>query len=307
MRTYHTVRLVVLAGSASLLASALVAAPASAEEIACTSALGAATVDNLRVPQNATCTLDGTLVQGTITVQAGASLTATGVRVVGNIQAENAVSVIVRGSSRVGGSIQVKQGGAADVTQSVVTGDIQYDQNRAALAANDNLVGGSIQIVGNVGGAQVNRNTINGNLQCKENAPAPTGGGNVVGGSIEDQCRQMSPTPGTPVTVSPPQQVTAPVAAPVAAAPQAAVQVKPVNKRSRLHVNVNPNKGTGHWTFRVQRLKGDGTWRTYGSTYRTYGRTETRTLNLKKGTYRVLVNPKYGHQGTASAAVTLRR
>ena len=50
----------------------------------------------------------------------------------------------------------------------------------------------------------------------------------------------------------------------------------------------------------------DGTWRTLRPTYTTYGRAETRTLNLRKGTYRVKVQAKYGYRGTTSTAVTLR-
>ena len=160
----------------------------AAEERTCRGTLGAITVDNLRVPQNATCKLNGTLVKGTIKVERNATLNARGVRVVGNVQAENAKNVVVTNSSRVGGSVQVKQGGAAAVTSSQITGDIQYDANTRYLKANSNNVGGSIQVVGNSGGAEIFRNVINGNLQCKENRPAPTGGGNVVGGNKEDQC-----------------------------------------------------------------------------------------------------------------------
>jgi hypothetical protein len=113
------------------------------------------------------------------------------VRVVGNVQAENARNVVVTNSSRIGGSVQVKQGGAATVTSSRITHDIQYDANRRYLKANNNNVGGSIQVIGNSGGAETFRNVINGNLQCKENRPAPTGGGNRVGGNKEDQCRRF--------------------------------------------------------------------------------------------------------------------
>jgi hypothetical protein len=170
------------------LAAATMASPAYAEETKCRGALGAVTVDNLRVPQDATCTLDGTKVKGTITVKAGATLLARGVRVVGNVQAENARKVVVRNASRVGGNVQVKQGGSAKVLSSLVKQDIQYDANRLYLKANDNEVRGSIQIVGNFGGAEIFRNIVNGNLQCKENSPAPIGGANVVGGNKEDQC-----------------------------------------------------------------------------------------------------------------------
>jgi hypothetical protein len=65
-------------------------------------------VDNLRVPQNATCTLNGTFVQGTVKVERAATLDARGVRVIGNGQGENARIVNVTAGSRVGGSVQVK-------------------------------------------------------------------------------------------------------------------------------------------------------------------------------------------------------
>jgi hypothetical protein len=171
-----------------VLAAAVVPSPAFAEERKCRGTIGATTVDNLRVPQGATCTLDGTYVKGTITVKENATLVASAVRVVGNVQAENAKRVVVKASSRVGGSVQVKQGGSAAVKSSRVTGDIQYDANNRYLRANGNNVGGSIQVIGNSGGAEIFRNTVDGNLQCKENKPAPTGGGNIVDGNKEDQC-----------------------------------------------------------------------------------------------------------------------
>lgn len=174
-----------------LLAATNVASPASAEERACRGTLNAVTVDNLRVPQNATCKLNRTVVNGTINVGRKATLVASRVRVVGNVQAENAKNVVVNRSSRVGGSIQVEQGGAATVTASRITHDIQYDANNRRLKANGNKVGGSIQVIGNSGGAEISRNVVNGDLQCKENRPAPTGGNNVVGGNKQDQCARF--------------------------------------------------------------------------------------------------------------------
>jgi hypothetical protein len=169
----------------------IAASPAAAEERTCRGTLGVVTVDNLRVPQGATCRLNGTFVKGTVKVARGATLVARGIRVVGNVQAENARRVVVTRSSRVGGSVQVKQGGAATVSSSRISGDIQYDANRRYLKANRNRVGGSIQVIGNSGGAEIFRNVVNGNLQCKENAPRPTGGGNRVGGNKEDQCARF--------------------------------------------------------------------------------------------------------------------
>lgn len=90
-------------------------------------------------------------------------------------------------------------------------------------------------------------------------------------------------------------------------APAVTVQVKAVTSASKLWVNVNPNKGSGYWTFRVQRKRSDGTWATLSTLYKTSGSTETRTIDLKKGTYRVKVYAKYGYKGATSAKVTLKR
>ena len=81
--------------------------------------------------------------------------------------------------------------------------------------------------------------------------------------------------------------------------------VAAVSKKGKLYVDVDPNKGKGYWKFKVQRLKGE-TWKHY-KTYKTSGSKETRTLNLKKGTYRVIVLPKYGLQGAVSEGVYLRK
>lgn len=169
-----------------------------ADETTCTDFLGAVTVDNLRVPQNGSCTLDGTRVEGNIVVENGASLTAWRVRVDGNVQAEGAHLVRVLTGSTVGGSIQIKQGGAARVDQVRVTGDIQYESNNGGLSATRNWVGGNIQVFQNISGVDIVENTVDGNLQCKENFPAPTGGRNVVYGNKEDQCANLLPGDTTP-------------------------------------------------------------------------------------------------------------
>ncbi|MGH2589599.1 MAG: hypothetical protein ACRDGW_02240 [Actinomycetota bacterium] len=169
----------------------LPAGPASAEERVCRNSIGAVTVDNLRVPQGAECTLNGTFVEGTIKVERDATLRASGVRVIGNVQAENARRVVVRARSSVGGSVQIVQGGSAKIVHSKITGDILFDDQDRALAANSNRIGGNLQAFQNTGGVTINDNRIDGNLQCKENVPAPSGGGNVVDGSKEDQCERL--------------------------------------------------------------------------------------------------------------------
>lgn len=172
-------------------ATALLPAAAGAEERTCRGELGQTTVDNLRVPDGASCVLRGTVVKGTVKVETDARLKAIGVRVIGNVQGENARRVAVIRGSRVGGSVQVVQGGSAKVAGSRIKQDILYDSNTASLVAKNNRVVGNIQAFQNDGGVMVSGNRVNGNLQCKENSPRPTGGGNVVGGNKEDQCARL--------------------------------------------------------------------------------------------------------------------
>ena len=186
--------LVLAAASAAVLAAP---SGALAEERDCVGAIGAETVDNVRVPEGAACTMNGTFVMGTVKVERGATLEAQAVRVIGNVQGEGAADVVLR-ESDVGGSVQVKQGGAAETTASRVTGDIQYDQQAGPLRVVDNVVNGSVQVVANRGGVTIATNTIDGNLQCKENAPPPVGGGNLVHGNAEDQCTALAGGPGAP-------------------------------------------------------------------------------------------------------------
>jgi hypothetical protein len=182
-------RIAILVGAVMLaLAPAQVA---HAEETVCTGFLGAETHDNVRVPQGATCTMEGTFIQGTIKVETNASLRASDVHVIGNVQAEGARSVNVTRGSFVGGSIQVVQGGGAVVRNSEITMDILFDENTARLSARSNQIGGSLQAFQNTGGVVIARNVIDGNLQCKENVPAPTGGDNIVQGNKEDQCANL--------------------------------------------------------------------------------------------------------------------
>ena len=168
-----------------------VAVPAQAEERVCRGSLGAITVDNLRVPDGARCSLEGTKVKGTIKVESNARLLAVDVAVIGNVQAENARRVTVRRTSRVGGSVQVVQGGAARVLRSAINGDVLYDENDALVVANRNTIGGNLQAFQNTGGVEFRKNRIDGNLQCKENVPRPVGGGNIVQGNKENQCARL--------------------------------------------------------------------------------------------------------------------
>lgn len=164
---------------------------ARAEEVQCTSTLGAQQYEEIVVPDGQSCTLNGTHVDGNIKVGTGSTLQANNVRVGGNIQAEGSSNVVVTTGSVVDGNIQIKQGGGASVAGVRVNGDIQIDSSRDKVETVNNQVGGNIQIMGNNGGVLVLSNNIDGNLQCKENNPVPEGANNRAD-SLEDQCATFS-------------------------------------------------------------------------------------------------------------------
>ena len=77
-----------------------------------------------------------------------------------------------------------------------------------------------------------------------------------------------------------------------------------VSKQGKLKVDVDPNlKGKGYWKFKVQYVKKNGTWGQYKKTYKTTGKKETRTINFRKGTYRVVVLPRRASPGSAATAL----
>lgn len=96
------------------------ASPAMAEERVCRGSLGAVTLDNVRVPAGATCTMNGTTLKGTLTVARDATLKANRIKVNGNIQSQAHRFVRVL-DSRVDGSIQLRQGGALDCVATLST------------------------------------------------------------------------------------------------------------------------------------------------------------------------------------------
>ena len=151
-------------------------AAAAADERVCSGSIGAETVDDLRVPQGATCELNGTRIEGNAKVEASATLRARSVRVDGNVQGENAARVVV-GSSQVGGSVQVKQGGGADVRETRVTGDIQLDANNGDLQhVARNTVGGNVQVVSNRGGVDITATRSTATSSARRTALRPPAG-----------------------------------------------------------------------------------------------------------------------------------
>lgn len=150
-------------------------------DVSCTGSLGAVDVDdNLRVPDGAGCTLDGTRIDGNLLLGVGSSLTATGVTVGGNVQDENG------------------RAGAVTLRSSQVVGNVQLEDGRGAITLSGNRVGGDVQPNANTGGVSITDNAIGGNLQCQSNSPAPTGSGNAVEGDAEGQCAALTGGSTTP-------------------------------------------------------------------------------------------------------------
>ncbi len=177
----------------AVLALAVFAPAAQAEERVCRGTIGATTVDNLLVPQGATCTLNATRVEGTVQVKPNATLFANAIRVKGNVQSEGFKNIVLRQGSVVVGSVQLEnglRGGSGRVLNTRINGDLQFFQNDARMIARGATILANFQVVQNTGGVALTNNRISQSLQCKQNDPAPTGGGNRAGDK-EGQCARL--------------------------------------------------------------------------------------------------------------------
>ena len=110
----------------------------------------------------------------------------------------------------------------------------------------------------------------------------------------------------TPVANNPVANNPAAGTAPGQATKAVTVKASAVSGKSKVKVNVNPNMGKGYWRFQFEKKSGD-VYRLLPKVYKTQGAAERLTVNLKKGTYRAVVLPKYGYAGATSNAVTLKR
>jgi len=182
-----------LAAALSLGASIAVAPAAHAEDYECRGTLGAVTVvGSVIVPDDATCTLDGTNIQGNLTVKSRATLVATGIELTGTVQGESPTKVDVRGS-QIGNGFSISKGGELGsivLMTTSVTGDVQLADNRGSVQLDGNTVGGSVQVNKNTGGVTITGNGITNGLQCQDNNPFPTGGGNIAA-QKQGQCERL--------------------------------------------------------------------------------------------------------------------
>ena len=139
----------------------------------CSGTIGPVTIGDNIVVQNASCTLNGTIVKGNVLVYSGGRLTTLGAQIDGNIQAKGAVTVTVHPNTYVDGDIQLENlSGPSKITYSDVTGNIQMKYNRRTVTVDYNTVNGDIQFeelrAGDYG-AYVRYNTVGGNVQMTKN------------------------------------------------------------------------------------------------------------------------------------------
>jgi hypothetical protein len=217
-------RALVLAAVVPLLALAAVgspARPALADDVVCEGTVPPLVRGNLVVPSGATCVLAGHSITGNVFVRPDARLSAEGIRVGGNVQAEGPVAVSIRSGSIISGDVQAIKGTGSEVEllDSLLRGDVELTDNhqgRVSVEFNTvqgnlkvekssadlfeirrNFVEGDLQFFTNTGPSEILGNTVAGNLQCKENAPPPVAAANLVVGSAEEQCAEaeMEPAP----------------------------------------------------------------------------------------------------------------
>jgi hypothetical protein len=161
---------------------------AVAEPGSCHGTIGAVAVDEVHVPENATCTLAATTVDGNVSVGHGATLIARGVSVNGDVEAEGATAVNITDGSKIEGNLQLEQGGSSSVSDTHIDGDLKWEEQSGPLAAEANTIGGNLQADRNQGPLTVSGNRILGDLECEENDALLVSAGNNVSGDAQGQC-----------------------------------------------------------------------------------------------------------------------
>jgi hypothetical protein len=152
--------------------------------------IGAIRLDSVIVPANASCTLLGTILNGSIEVGANAQLTGQNLTVTGDLKSDGAAVLSITGTTRIGGAVQIQRGAGATIENAQIRGDLQFDAMLGPVTARGNAVTGNLQAMANRGGVSLVGNRMGGVMQCKDNLPAPTGSGNVAS-SKQDQCLRL--------------------------------------------------------------------------------------------------------------------
>ena len=199
----------------------------TASNYVCTTPTVGGTYQNVVVPAGASCSLDGTRVLGSVTVQTGATFGTTNnsgdTTVAGNITGKNCSSILLESPNNsnrtaVGGDLNIvnctdgsfngAQGGvsAGPPPNMLIGGNVKCDGNPAGCVFDYAVIGKSLECNGNfdcdlesdaVGhNVTINDSTssmfifnsiIGGNLACSGNS-GPTGADDTVAGTESGQC-----------------------------------------------------------------------------------------------------------------------
>lgn len=207
----------VTASLAVLAAAPGASAEVSAEPVVCTGVIENATVGDVTVPYNESCTLRNVVVAGSIAAELDAlGLSLSGVAVLGDVVAESR-RVEVRRSVVGGGLSAAEASEGVVVAGSVVGGDSSFanvqqelaigDASRAAAgnvfggglvvrwvygpgAIGADVVAGDLLVSGARAPLAIRRNVIGGRLDCSGNPVAPSGEQNVADAKL-GQCAAL--------------------------------------------------------------------------------------------------------------------
>jgi len=157
-----------------------------APDTLCAGSIGATTVPGkLVVPANATCTLSGTRILGSVEVGINSTLRATRITVAGDALATQSRLVSITTSSHIEGHTKLSKGITATVSGSSAFGGVELSENsgRATLTSVTVNNGGAF-VTKNRGGATVQSNRVNANLSVSENAGGASVRSNIVGDNL---------------------------------------------------------------------------------------------------------------------------
>ena len=170
-------------------ASVLVpASPALAGDTVCVGVLGPIVVDNLVVPRDQICELEGTTVLGTATAFEGSALGLFPAEVVGGVKLLPR-SRFIADNSDVGGNIDCDHCAFADAAGSRIGGNFQVTGETQGSFLEGNVIDGDLKFVESSPGTfsfDILENTIHGDLIFEKNTagsfPATIDGNDVGGG-----------------------------------------------------------------------------------------------------------------------------
>jgi len=156
-----------------IIATLLIATPVLGGDLNCQTEYGDVELDaNLTIA--APCKLNGTTVNGNISLFAGGSLVAIDAVIDGNIKADTADFIDLQ-NSEVDGNVSLDEmvGDISYIRDSTIDGNVKLNKNRSRLELHRNYIDSNLQAFENSGGVVIIDNVIDGNLLCDNNSPAP--------------------------------------------------------------------------------------------------------------------------------------